>query len=230
MTVQQAQNDGLVLLLDKPPRWTSFDVVRKVRSALGVRKVGHAGTLDPLATGLLIVCTGKRTREIDGFMGLDKEYQAELTLGARTASFDADTPVLETRGIAGISEKQVRTAVESFVGTQHQVPPMWSALKVNGKRLYTLARKGQTIERKPRMVTIHRIEITSLDLPLVRCTIACSKGTYIRSLAEDIGLRLGCGAYVSNLRRTRIGPYHVADAMTIEQFMNGATATTSRPS
>jgi len=230
MTGDQTHNEGMVLLLDKPSRWTSFDVVKKVRSVMGVRKVGHAGTLDPMATGLLILCTGRRTREVQSFMGMDKEYEAELTLGSRTPSFDADTPVREHLGIAGITEAKVREVLESFVGTQEQMPPMWSALKVNGQRLYALARRGETIERTPRTVTVHRIEVTAIDLPRVRCLVACTKGTYIRALAEDIGLRLGCGAYLSSLRRTRIGPYHVDDALTIEQLVNRAAGTSTRPS
>jgi len=229
VTMEPVENDGAVLLLDKPARWTSFDVVKKVRSVTGVRKVGHAGTLDPMATGLLIICTGRRTRDVKTFMGMDKEYEAELTLGARTASFDAETPVQEHKGAEGITEEQVREVVASFVGTQEQTPPMWSALKVNGRRLYTLARRGKTVERKPRTVTIHRIEVTAFEPPRVRCTVACSKGTYVRALAEDIGLRLGCGAYLSRLRRTRIGPYRVDDAVTIEQLVGRAEEAGSRP-
>ena len=219
MTRDLPRSDGTVLLVDKPARWTSFDVVKKIRSLTGERKVGHAGTLDPMATGLLIVCTGRRTREVESFMGMDKEYEAELTLGGRTASFDADTPVYDHRDTRGISAEQIRAVVSEFVGTQEQTPPMWSALKVGGRRLYALARRGQSVERKPRTVTVHSIDVTAIDLPRVRCTVACSKGTYIRALAEDIGVRLGCGAYLSSLRRTRIGPYHVKDALTIEALI-----------
>lgn len=219
MTGNLAQNDGTVLLVDKPARWTSFDVVKKIRSITGERKVGHAGTLDPMATGLLIVCTGRRTREVESFMGMDKEYEAELTLGGRTPSFDADTPVHDHRDTRGITPERIRDVVSEFVGTQEQTPPMWSALKVQGRRLYALARRGQSIERKPRTVTVHSIDVTGIDLPRVRCTVACSKGTYVRALAEDIGLRLGCGAYLSSLRRTRIGPYHVKDALTMEALI-----------
>jgi tRNA pseudouridine55 synthase len=226
MTTHLPQNDGTVLLLDKPSAWTSFDVVKKVRSVLRARKVGHAGTLDPMATGLLIICTERRTREVDTFMGMDKEYEAELTLGARTPSFDADTPIQEQKGVKGVTEDQVREVVASFVGAQEQTPPMWSALKIDGRRLYKLARRGETVPRKPRSIVVHRIELMALELPVVRCTITCSKGTYVRALAEDIGLRLGCGAYLSRLRRTRIGPYHVDDALTIEQLVR-LTDTTS---
>ena len=225
MTTEIPQNDGTVLLLDKPSTWTSFDVVKKVRSVLRARKVGHAGTLDPMATGLLIIVTERRTREVDTFMGMDKEYEAELTLGARTPSFDADTPIQEQKGVEGVTEEQVREVVASFVGAQEQTPPMWSALKVDGRRLYKLARRGETVPRKPRSIVVHRIEVTALELPVVRCTITCSKGTYVRALAEDIGLRLGCGAYLSKLRRTRIGPYHVDDALTIEQLVSLTDAT-----
>lgn len=230
MTEDLTTNDGAVMLVDKPARWTSFDVVKKVRSITGVRKVGHAGTLDPMATGLLIVCTGRRTREVESFMGMDKEYDAELILGARTPSFDADTPVHERRSIDGISEDQIREVIAGFVGTQEQTPPMWSALKVDGRRLYRLARRGETVERRPRTITVQAIVVTAVDLPRVWCTITCSKGTYVRALAEDIGLRLGCGAHLGGLRRTRIGPYRVADALTIEQLVGRSEAVGVRPS
>ena len=208
--------EGEVLCIDKPRGWTSFDVVKKVKHILGVRKVGHAGTLDPAATGLLILCTGKKTREISGFMGLEKEYEAEILLGARTASFDAETPVVERRPVDGISPDDVRDALAGFVGPQAQKPPMFSAAKVGGRRLYQYARRGIEVPREPREITISAITPTEVMIPVVRFTVVCSKGTYIRSLAEDLGMRLGCGAYLTGLRRTRIGAYHVRDAWTMD--------------
>lgn len=209
---------GEVLLVRKPKGWTSFDVVHRLRSVLHVRKAGHTGTLDPMATGLLIVCTGQQTKNIVHFIGLEKEYEVQLVLGARTPSFDAESEVIERRGADGITEESVREALKGFVGQQIQIPPMWSAAKVEGKRLYKYARKGETIERKPREVFVRSIEFKELRIPEVLCTVTCSKGTYIRSLVEDIGLRLGCGAYVNALERTRIGQFHLADALTIEQI------------
>ena len=208
-----------MLLVDKPAGWTSFDVVKKIRSSFRLRKVGHTGTLDPLATGLLIVCTGKQTKEIERFVGLEKEYEATMILGARTSSFDADTPVIERRGLDQVDEAGVRAVVQEFSGPQLQVPPMWSAVKVQGKRLYTLARKGKTVEREPRQIIVHEIRPTRIAIPEVDFTVVCSKGTYVRSLVNDIGLRLGCGAYLQKLRRTRIGPYALSDALTIRDLV-----------
>lgn len=172
--------EGEVLLVDKPKGWTSFDVVNKIRHLFRVRKVGHAGTLDPMATGLLIVCTGKKTKEIDGFVGMDKEYDAAMTLGGRTASYDADTPVLENRPVDGITAERVTEVLRQFVGPQAQVPPMWSAVSVGGTRLYKLARKGKEVERRPREIVVQSITPVSIAVPLVRFTVACSKGTYVR--------------------------------------------------
>lgn len=210
--------EGEVLLVDKPKGWTSFDVVNKIRHLFRVRKVGHAGTLDPMATGLLIVCTGKKTKEIDGFVGMDKEYDAAMTLGGRTASYDADTPVLENRPVDGITAERVTEVLRQFVGPQAQVPPMWSAVSVGGTRLYKLARKGKEVERRPREIVVQSITPVSIAVPLVRFTVACSKGTYVRGLVSDMGERLGCGAYLSALVRTRIGPYRLVDAMTMKDL------------
>lgn len=207
--------DGEVLLVDKPKGWTSFDVVNKVRHLFHVRKVGHAGTLDPMATGLLIVCIGRKTKEIVAFVGMEKEYDAEMTLGGRTESYDAETPVIETRPVDGITPEKVAGVLKAFVGPQAQVPPMWSAASVGGTRLYKLARKGQVVERAPREIVVHSITPTAIEVPLVRFTAVCSKGTYIRGLVNDMGARLGCGAYLSALVRTRIGPYRLADAYTM---------------
>lgn len=210
--------EGELLLVDKPKGWTSFDVVNKIRHLFRVRRVGHAGTLDPLATGLLIVCTGPRTKELARFSDLEKEYTGEMKLGGRTQSFDADTPVVEERGIEGITEQQVRDAMGRFVGTQEQIPPMWSAVKVQGRPLYRYARKGMEVERKPRTVEVHSMSAIRIALPLVEFVVACSKGTYVRTLVDGIGQDLGCGAYLTALRRTRIGPYHVENALTIEEL------------
>lgn len=212
------QVDDSVLLVDKPRGWTSFDVVNKIRHVFRLRKVGHAGTLDPMATGLLIVCTGVQTRAVGEFMGLEKEYDATMTLGARTESFDAEMPVIERKPLDGVSPGQVADVLAGFVGRQLQLPPMWSAVKKKGRALYTYARKGQTVERSPREVTIAALTLVSCALPEVRFTLTCSKGTYVRSLVDDIGRRLGCGAYLSALRRTRIGSYRVEDALSMERI------------
>jgi tRNA pseudouridine55 synthase len=210
---------GELLLVNKPKEWTSFDVVNKIRHASGIRKVGHAGTLDPLATGLLIICTGKKTRELASFVGLEKEYRVRMRLGERTASFDAGTPVTERRDTGGVTAAQVAATLASFVGEQEQMPPMWSAVKVRGRRLYEYARKGVEVERSPRMVTIHSITPLEITIPDVLFDMTCSKGTYVRTLVEDIGLRLGCGAYVTGLERTRIGTFLLADAWHLEDLI-----------
>jgi tRNA pseudouridine55 synthase len=211
--------EGGVLLVDKPSGWTSFDVVNKIRRALRVRKAGHAGTLDPMATGLLIVCTGRRTRDVERFAGEEKEYEGVMVLGARTESLDAETPVVERRPIDGITVERIREVAQSFTGRQRQIPPMYSAVKVGGTRLYRYARKGMTVERAPRSVTIHDIEVTGVRLPEVSFRVVCSRGTYIRTLVDDIGAKLGCGAHLRQLRRTRIGPYHVRDAVSPERVV-----------
>jgi tRNA pseudouridine55 synthase len=216
---EASASPGEFLLVDKPKAWTSFDVVHKIRRAFRVRRVGHAGTLDPLATGLLIVCTGRKTREIETFQHLEKEYEALMELGARTPSYDAETEIIERRGIEGVTADQVRETLARFVGPQRQIPPLWSAVKVKGKRLYEYARRGEPVERKPREVTISSIVPTRIDLPLVAFTVVCSKGTYVRTLVDDIGASLGCGAYLRELRRTRIGGYHVRDARTVEELV-----------
>lgn len=216
--------DGEMLLVDKPAGWTSFDVVGKLRRVLHVRKAGHAGTLDPMATGLLIVCTGPRTKEMERFIGLDKEYEVEMTIGGRTESFDAETPVFERRDISGITRQRVEEVLRGLVGPQRQIPPMWSAVKVRGKALYRYARKGQTVERPARDITVHAIDPGDMEFPRVRFRVSCSKGTYVRSLVDTAGERLGCGAYVTALRRTRIGPYRIEDALTIGQLEQRSAA------
>jgi tRNA pseudouridine55 synthase len=208
---------GEVLLVDKPAGWTSFDVVNKLRRSAGGLKMGHAGTLDPLATGLLIVCTGQKRKEIDRFTGLDKEYIVEMLLGVHTPSYDTATEPLEQRSIDGVTADQILQASARFQGPQMQIPPMWSAVKVDGKRLYKLARKGLEVDRPARPITVHSIELLDFTLPHVKLRIACSKGTYVRSLVHEIGMLLGCGACMSALRRTRIGPYSVDEAYGITQ-------------
>jgi tRNA pseudouridine55 synthase len=216
---ESAGAGGELYLVDKPRGWTSFDVVHRLRSALQVRKIGHAGTLDPMATGLLLVCTGRRTKDLQLFAGLEKEYDAEIVLGARTSSFDAETPVIERRSTDDVTEEAVRAALASLVGPQAQVPPMWSAAKVKGKRLYKYARKGQVVDRPAREIVVHAVTPTMIDIPRVHCTFVCSKGTYIRGLADTLGMRLGCGAYLAGLRRTRIGTYRLDDAMSIDALL-----------
>jgi tRNA pseudouridine55 synthase len=210
--------EGELLLVRKPAGWTSFDVVHKISRMFGIKKVGHAGTLDPLATGLLIVCTGKKTKSLGEFVGLDKEYDAEMTLGGRTESYDAATPVLETKSTEGIDEGRVRAVLAEFTGPRLQVPPMWSAVSVKGKRLYRYAREGVEVKRLPREIVIHSIVPLLIRVPVVRFSVTCSKGTYVRSLAHEMGEQLGCGAYLSALERTRIGPYRLADAVSIEEL------------
>lgn len=210
---------GEVLLVNKPKGWTSFDVVNKIRHAARIRKVGHAGTLDPLATGLLVVCTAGKTREIASFVGLDKSYRVTMKLGERTASYDADSPVIETRSVEGVTVEQVRGVLEAFVGEQRQIPPMWSAVKVQGRRLYEYARKGVEVERRERSVHITSITLLDAPLPEVRFDVTCSKGTYVRTLVEDIGLAIGCGAHVAALERTRVGAFRLEDAWAMEDLV-----------
>jgi len=210
--------DGEVILMCKPKGWTSFDVVNKVRRLFHC-KTGHAGTLDPMATGLLIVCTGKKTKEMVSFLGLEKEYRATMILGARTESYDAESPVIGRCSTDDVTETMVLNALHSFVGPQTQLPPMWSAAKVGGKRLYTYARKGTEVERRPREIVIKSITPESVNIPEVRFTVVASKGTYVRTLVDDIGKQLGCGAYLSSLERTRIGEFHLDDAVSLEALI-----------
>ena len=210
--------EGKVLLINKPYEWTSFDVIRKVRQLIKIKKVGHAGTLDPLATGLLIVCTGKFTKRINEFMAKEKEYTGSITLGAVTPTFDLESEPIQQLPITGITEEQVRAATAAFTGDILQVPPMHSAIKKDGKRIYEMARRGETIELEPRKLFIRSFDITAIEMPKVYFSVACSTGTYIRSLANDFGAALGCGGYLSSLCRTAIGEFRLEDAMTIEQL------------
>lgn len=213
---------GTVLLIDKPLRWTSFDVVNKVRNALkkkyGKIKVGHAGTLDPLATGLLIVCTGKMTKRVDEYQAQEKEYTGTIMLGATTPTLDAEMAPDATFPTDHITPEMVHAAAQKFIGETEQMPPMYSALKVGGETAYKAAREGRELELKPRKVTITEFELTNIALPEVSFRVVCSKGTYIRSLARDMGTALGSGGYLSGLRRTRIGEFRVGDAYDLQKL------------
>jgi tRNA pseudouridine55 synthase len=217
--------EGQVLLIDKPLRWTSFDVVNKLRFALRKYtqekkiKVGHAGTLDPLATGLLIICTGKMTKQIDSFQAQEKEYEGQIVLGATTPSYDLETAPENFRDCSHLQPTDVERVLTGLQGEQMQTPPMYSAVQVDGKRAYRAAREGQTIELKQRLVTISRFEATQIALPEIDFRVVCSKGTYIRSLAHQVGEDLGVGAYLSALRRTRIGDFSITEALSIEAFL-----------
>lgn len=216
---------GEVLLVDKPKGWTSFDVVGKIRNTIKVKKVGHAGTLDPLATGLLVVCTGKSTKTIQGIQDADKEYITEFRLGATTASFDAEQPAENEKDCSHLREEDIRNAMPAFVGNIEQMPPVFSAIKVNGKRAYEAARAGKEIELKPRPVQIYAFELISFTPPdRAVARIHCGKGTYIRSLIHDLGQALGVGAYILELRRTRIGSHLVENAWEIDQFCQAVKA------
>ncbi len=209
--------DDRVLLINKPLEWTSFDVVKKVRGILQIKKIGHAGTLDPLATGLLILCTGKMTKQIDEFQAQEKEYTGKMVIGQTTPSYDLETTPTSPRDISGVDDKMINQAAEKFKGSIEQVPPLHSAIKVEGKRAYKLARSGQEARLKPRQVFIREFEITKINLPEISFRVVCSKGTYIRSLAHDLGQELGVGAYLSELCRTRIGHFLLSDALTLDQ-------------
>jgi len=213
---------GEVILIDKPPYWSSYKVVHKVKKAARLKKVGHAGTLDPMATGLLILCTGKKTKEIYKYQALRKTYTGIITLGKSSPSMDMETEISEHEIPADLDEKIIFSVRDLFLGEIEQTPPMYSALKVNGQRLYQLARKDKTIERKPRQVTIEEFKITKLEIPQIHFEITCSKGTYIRVIANDFGDKLGCGGILSSLRRTKIGDFNVNEAIKIEEFISRA--------
>lgn len=213
-----ANPEGTVILIDKPLEWTSFDVVKKLRYFLKVKKIGHAGTLDPLATGLLVLCTGKMTKQIEKFQAQEKEYTGKLVLGKTTPSFDLETEIDSETDISHLKEKEIHEATGQFTGFIDQTPPAFSAIKVKGKRAYESARKGEAVELKSRQVEISHFEITNIQLPEVAFRVVCSKGTYIRSLVRDFGLALGVGAYMSELRRTRIGEFTIEQAQTIEEI------------
>jgi tRNA pseudouridine55 synthase len=215
---------GEILLVDKPVKWTSFDVVNLVRNyirkQLGIKKIkiGHAGTLDPLASGLLILCTGKMTKRIEEFKEFDKEYTGTFVLGSTTASFDLEKEIDCHYPWEHITNEEILAAVVRLTGSYDQIPPIFSAKKINGKRAYEYARKDQEVIMKPRNITISAFEVQELDLPNVHFRVACSKGTYIRALARDLGVELETGAHLSALCRTRIGPYHLRDAYSMDEL------------
>ncbi len=215
--------EGAVMLINKPLGWTSFDAVAKIRSSLfrkyGKRlKVGHAGTLDPLATGLLIICTGAYTKKISEFQDMEKEYEAVLKFGATRPSFDKETEIDATFPYSHITAEMLDRAARQFTGEIEQIPPVYSAIKIDGKRAYESARQGKEIEMQKRKITINLFEITRVELPDVHIRVICSKGTYIRSLARDFGAALNSGAYLESLKRTRIGSYNLKDALNVESI------------
>jgi tRNA pseudouridine55 synthase len=209
------QTDG-VLLVDKPKGWTSFDVVNMVRSRFNIPKVGHCGTLDPAASGLLVLMLGKFTKLSQKFSGEDKVYQSDMLLGTETDSQDMDGKITAENDYSQITEEQVKEVIASFIGEQEQIPPMFSAKKKDGKRLYKLARQGIEVEREAKEITIESIEIEEINLPHAKFTVKCSKGTYIRTLCTDMGTKLGCGAVLFDLRRTLSGKFDLKDAVTVE--------------
>ena len=210
-------DEGQVLLINKPFEWTSFDVVRKIRGMVRIRKVGHAGTLDPLATGLLILCTGKFTKRINEYMSQEKEYTGTITLGAITPTYDLESEPQDFKPYEQISSADADRTTKKFIGEILQVPPAHSAIKKDGKRVYELARKGIEVELEPRRIVINEFEITSFQLPVIGFRVVCSTGTYIRSLANDFGKELGCGGYLSSLCRTRIGSFTLDQSMNMEE-------------
>ena len=217
--------EGEVLLFDKDLQWTSFDLVQKVRNSLCRKmqikklKVGHAGTLDPLATGLMILCTGKATKKIESLQAHEKEYRATLKLGATTPSFDLETEEDSTTDCSMLLKEDIEKSVIQFLGEQDQIPPVFSAVKVKGKRAFDYARNGEEVKLQPKKIVIKEIDIESIDMPYLQLRIVCSKGTYIRALARDIGEKLNCGAYLVELRRTKIGDFSVDNAITVNYFL-----------
>lgn len=214
-------NEGEVLLINKPYEWTSFDVVKKLKHALKIKKIGHAGTLDPLATGLLILCTGKLTKKIEGFQKQEKEYEGILVLGKTTPSIDLETSFDSQTDISHVTAEDIVEASKRFEGEISQVPPQYSAIKVDGERVYKKARKGIQVPIKARNVTINSFAITKTELPEVHFKIVCSKGTYIRSLVRDVGAHLKTGAYLKALTRTRIGDFRLAQAFDLNDLVAG---------
>lgn len=208
-----------ILLVDKPTKMTSHDVVAYIRKHFHIKKVGHTGTLDPFATGLLILCLGKATKIAQYLVDRDKEYAAVMKLGETTDTQDCTGQVQERRTLPSLSKDTITEVFAKFTGEISQIPPMYSAKKVQGRRLYEIARTGKTVERAARNVTIHELEFIEMTLPLIRFRVVCSKGAYIRTLAHDIGKALGCGAHLTELKRTRIGQFAVSDALALEQLV-----------
>ena len=216
---QQTFEAGTTILIDKPLHWTSFDVVRKIRGAIRIKKVGHAGTLDPLASGLLIVCTGKNTKKINEYMAAEKEYTGTITLGAVTPTYDLESNPEQFKEYRHINVEDIHAAAMKFTGNIMQTPPIYAAIKKKGTPIYELARRGEEVELQPRPIVVYEFKIVSIELPVLSFLVKCSTGTYIRSLAHDLGATLGCGGYLSSLRRTAIGEFRVSDAVSMEQFL-----------
>jgi|YNPMSStandDraft_1061717.scaffolds.fasta_scaffold00051_33 tRNA pseudouridine55 synthase len=215
-----AKTIGATILIDKDLKWTSFDVVAKIRTLTNIKKIGHAGTLDPLATGLLVICLGKATKTIEKYQNLVKEYIAEFKFGATTKTDDSEAEEENIQDISNITPELILEKSKKFIGEILQLPPRYSAKKINGKKMYELARKNKPIEIKPSRVHIFSIEFLIFSLPYAKLKIVCSKGTYIRSLARDLGNEIGCGAYLASLRRTKIGEFSANDALKIDEFAN----------
>lgn len=226
MNTLEDYQSGQVLLIDKPLNWTSFQVVNKlrweIRQTFGIKKikVGHAGTLDPLATGLLVICTGKMTKQINTFQAQIKEYTGTIVLGSSTPSFDLETEINETFKTSHITEALIKDTTKQFIGEISQYPPVFSAIKKGGKRLYEFARAGETVEIKPRTITIQEFEITKIEGLTIDFRVVCSKGTYIRSLANDFGKAMQSGSHLAALRRTKIGDFNVNNALSVEEFIH----------
>lgn len=216
--IQEAYLEGKAILINKPIHWTSFDVVRKLRGMLQIKKIGHAGTLDPLASGLLIICTGKFTKKINEYMAAEKEYTGSITLGAVTPTYDLESEPEQPKDFSFVTDAMLHQAAAKFTGQIDQYPPVYSAIKKEGVALYKLARRGEEVELEPRKIFIRLFEITSVALPVVQFRVICSTGTYIRSLAHDFGKELGCGGYLSSLCRTRIGEFRLDDALSMDEF------------
>ncbi|MDB6114693.1 MAG: truB [Lacunisphaera sp.] len=218
MSLQQVKEIEGVLLVDKPKGLTSHDVVYHLRRKLQMKKIGHAGTLDPMATGVLVMLIGKATRISQYLMSVDKAYEGEATLGVVTDSQDAEGEIMETRPVPELSEAQVRDTMKTFLGDQYQTPPMHSAIKVDGVKLYQLARKGEVVEREPRFIRVASFELLSFALPKLTFDLHCTKGTYVRTIAHDLGQKLGCGAHLSALRRTASGKFKIADCLPLAEI------------
>jgi tRNA pseudouridine55 synthase len=210
--------EGQIILIDKPVGWTSFKVVHKLRQVTGVKKIGHAGTLDPLATGLLILATGKKTKEIDQYQAQEKTYSGTFILGKTSPSMDMETEPDSFSSYEAVSAKDISRIRDKYLGKQLQIPPMYSAVKFQGKTMYNLARKGKVVELAPREIEIMDFQINSIELPEISFIIKCSKGTYIRKLAHDFGNDLGCGAVLGSLRRQKIGEYSVEEAFNMDEI------------
>lgn len=210
--------EGVIININKPVDWTSFDVVKKIRKVVGIKRVGHAGTLDPFATGVLLVCIGPATKQVNRLMELQKEYVATLDFGKVTDTYDRTGTVLRETDPPNLSLAELRNACKRFVGQIEQTPPMYSAIRVDGRRLYELARRGEVVERPARKVHIHQLDLVDYQMPYLKIRVVCSRGTYIRSLAHDLGEVVGCGAYLQDLVRTRIGPHTLEKALSIESL------------